>query len=220
MTRPFNHRDWLMHLSSVKSSEKSTSIQKITGCLFVFCSMKIVVRLRCVGASQCRAAEYCAAGRGAAINTVEHQWRGHVCSAVFSVEGKVWERLIPRVSQSSLSPFHFLFCWCALFQRVFLLMCLAASFPHSHSLKLFYSVGFVKHKAPYRPLPSPLPCSTFSLSPISVCFMQNNWFRKLFIHILHVPCLIRSWNLWVFNHSDLSGGVTIPRLIPAPAFPW
>lgn len=169
------------------------------------------MRLRCVGASQCCAAEHCSAGRGAAINTVEHQWRGHVCSAVFSVEGKVWERLIPRVSQSSLSLFHLPFCWCVLFQRVFPLMCLASSFPRSHSLKLFYSAVFVKHKAPYLPLPSPLPCSTFSLSPVSVCFMQNNWFRKLFIHILHVPRLIRSWSLWVtrvvrYCHSDLSGG--------------
>lgn len=41
MTRLFNHRERLMRLFSVKSSEKSTSIQKITGRCF-FGSMKIL----------------------------------------------------------------------------------------------------------------------------------------------------------------------------------
>lgn len=31
----------------------------------------------------------------------------------------------------------------------------------------------------------------FSLSLISICFMQNNWFRELFIHILHISQLMQ-----------------------------
>lgn len=69
-------------------------------------------------------------------------------------------------------------------------MCLASSLPPSplYSALIFSNSSILQAlldtKARIFLCDLHFGCSTLSLSPTSMCFMQNNWFRELFIHML------------------------------------